>query len=255
MKKLLCVLLCVSMLLGFSGCGFVEGIKSYQNRRMIETLIEYLEDKYDEEFEMVKFVKRFNGNYGVHYFGTYQSLERPDMGTIYLLQEGNERLTQRKINGKTWYIRDDYALVMFGSQYAEGLQEILGEDVVVRCNIRPYDVQLTQEEFDAGLKAYLEVEDSYRRVPYVYVFADVSRAEDDLRTAAEAYMSQYNASEQGLWVIYSWCGLSTLEELYEENRYNLHNMMDDEVSRWADRIEVSYFERDAGVTERKIIKE
>ena len=65
---------------------------------------------------------------------------------------------------------------------------------------------MKKEELDAGLKAYLEVEDSYSRVPYVYVFADISGAED-------------------------------------------------EVARWADRIEVSYLERDAGLVERKTLKE
>ena len=63
---------------------------------------------------------------------------------------------------------------------------------------------MKKEEFVAGLEACLEG-DSYT-TPYVYVFTDISGAED-------------------------------------------------EVARWADRIDVGYFERDPGVVVRKIIKE
>ena len=251
MKRILCIVLCIIIMFGVSGCMGIGDLFGTSMEEMETELLAYLQEKYGEEFTTVKLVKEFSGNYGVYYRLVFTSEKRPEKGVLLCYKEGLRRGTPREIGGESWQIWDDYANIILQTEYAELLQKELGDDVLVKCDLHT-NIYIKQEEFDAGLKACLENENLRSRMA-VYVFADLSWADGELKAAAEAFMGQYNAYEQYLYIAYETpIFFSIWENRYYENASDFNNYLK---KSDIERIEFSYFEMDKGLVETKVLKE
>ena len=251
MKRILCIVLCIIIMFGVSGCMSIGGLFGISMEEMETELLAYLREKYGEEFVTDKLVKEFNGNDGIYYRMVFTSEKRPDKGVLYCYPGEGRVGVPRTIGGEQFFIQDDYAQIILQTEYAEMLQKELGDDVMVKCQLHVNKHMLTQEEFDAGLKACLENADMYPQMA-VFVFADMSRADGELKAAAEAFMGQYNAYRQYLYLAYeSPIFFSIWEKRYYENTNNFENYLK---KSEIERIEFSFFSLDIGLEETRILK-
>ena len=252
MKRILCIVLCIIIMFGVSGCMSIGDLFGISMEEMETELLAYLQEKYGEEFVTDKLVKEFSGNYGVYYRLVFTSEKRPEKGVLICYKEGLLSGTVREICGETWQLRDDYANIILQTEYAEMLQKELGDDVLVKCQLKTPNHMLTQEEFDAGVEACLENTDICPHL-CVFLFADMSRADGELKVAAEAFMGQYNVYRQYLYIAYeSPIFFSIWEKRYYENASNFGDYLDESS---AERVEFSVFYLDEGLKRTEVIKE
>lgn len=251
MKRILCIVLCIIIVFGVSGCMSIGDLFGVSMEKMETELLAYLQEKYGEEFVTVQMHQEFSGNYGVYYRLVFASEKRPENGVLLCYKEGLLNGTVREICGESWQLRDDYANIILQTEYAEMMQKELGDGVMVKCQFDTPNHMITQEEFDAGLEACLENADIYPHL-CVFVFADMSQADGELKAAAEAFMGKYNVYEQYLYVIYeSDIFFSIWEKDYYEHESNFDYYLDESA---AERVEFSYFTLDVGLEETKVLK-
>ena len=252
MKRILCIVLCIIIMFGVSGCMGIGDLFGTSMEEMETELLAYLQEKYGEEFTTVKLVKEFSGNYGVYYRLVFTSEKRPEKGVLLCYKEGLRRGTPREIGGESWQIWDDYANIILQTEYAEMLQKELGDDVMVKCQLYTDNHMITQEEFDSGVEACLEKAEICPKL-FVFVFADLSQADGELKAAAEAFMGQYNVYRQYLYIAYeSPIFFSIWEKRYYENTNNFENYLK---KSDIEKIEFSCFVLDKGLEETKVLKE
>ena len=252
MKRILCIILCIMIMFGVSGCMSIGDLFGISMEEMETELLAYLQEKYGEEFTTVKLVKEFSGNYGVYYRLVFTSEKRPEKGVLLCYKEGLRRGTPREIGGESWQIWDDYANIILQTEYAELLQDELGDDVMVKCQLYTDNHMITQEEFDSGVEACLEKAEICPKL-FVFVFADISQANGELKASVEAFMSRYNVYRQCVYIIYeSQISFSTWEKRYYENESGFERYLE---KSSAERIEYSLFSLDEGLKSTTVLKE
>ena len=210
MRKKIAILFLLIFILGVSGCmnnepngtvGLPQTGSDFSKldlNQVEQVILGYLNEKYDESFEMDKLVLEFGGQ-DVHYRAVFHSAQRPDLGVLYGRAEGEGASVQ--IDGVTCFLEDDYANVILQCQYADALQAELGQGVFVKCQLKTPEHMLSDMEFAAGLEACLENPELLPHL-FVYVFTDKPGPDPDLKLQAEQYLSRLNVYRQYLYVVH-----------------------------------------------------
>lgn len=258
MKRLVCIILCIIMMLGVSGCMSNEqqhagsqGGENQNSAQMEQEILNYLNGKYGEHFEMVQLTHEFDGDNGAYYRAVIRSDKRPEKGVLYCYEEGSGQGTRTELAGKTWLVEDDYANVILQNEYAAALQAQLGGDVLVKCQIEIPNHMLTDAEFAAGVQACLENAQLY---PQLYVYIIAGSADSAVNETAQEYLDRYNVYRQYLYVGYQdQPDLADWEALYYEHYTSFERYLVDESA--AARVEFSAFTLDKGLTSSSVVKE
>lgn len=262
MKRILIIFLIITIMSGAGGCMNAEKITTSstdnyntnsENDISVQKLIlDYLNDKYNETFEVVKFSSEFSGTRGDFIRVVCSTATDAEKCVVYGYSDDSEIGVSIDIDGKTYYLTDDYANVILQREYAESVKKALGEDVMVKCQMFFPDHMLTDEEFATGLKGCLENSDLRPQV-YMYVLADGKYIDSNLREKAENCMSQYDVYKQYLYVVYqSDISFSQWEDLYYDNYSSFERYLNYDSE--ADFIEFSSFSLEEGYKGHEIVK-
>ena len=223
----------------------------------MDKLVTHLNEKYDKEFEITKLVKEFDGDHGWHYRAVFHEKDSQENSVLYCYKDDLDEGTIIRINGIKHAVVDDYADIILQEQYANLIQEELGEDVLVKCQFLSLNYMISDEEFAAGLEACLNDDSRYQSVT-VYVIADKEKMTEKLRERAEKIMELYKPYHQYLYVSFQTPFDANLwEEIYYENNdvysHEFTGCIKDDST--VKRIEYTSFTRESGLKETKVIKE
>lgn len=224
-----------------------------QGEQINNQVLTYLNSKYNENFEIIQLTKEVDGNDGIYYRVVVKSKKRDDKGVVYCYFDDSAEGTKIEVGGENYVFTDDYAEIIFAEEYANQLQALLGDDVLVKCQLYVTNHMLTEDEFVSGLKNCLENPELNSRL-YVFVLADIDRVGDGLRESVEHFMSQYNADNQYLYAGYQTnMDMENWEELYYENQSSFERYLVDKSD--AELVEFSSFARDVGYKGNKVVKD
>ena len=250
-RRICYIVLALFALMTFTGCPSCGG------KVLSDKLTKHLNEKYDKEFKITKLVKEFDGDHGWHYRAVFHEKDSQENSVLYCYKDDLDEGTIIRINGIKHAVVDDYADIILQEQYAALIQEELGEDVLVKCRLLTLNYMMTEEEFEKGLSAGLDVKGKDNSVS-VYVLANTKQIEEGLREQTEEIMKKYPINSQYLYV----CFLDSLDvEEWDKIYYENDDAYSDEFTRYLKendsvrRIEFTSFSSEVGLKETKVIKE
>lgn len=262
MKKAICIILLLLIMMGVSGCMHNESgnpgmplqngteFSKISLERMEKAVMTYLNRKYGETFEMDKLLLEFSGQ-DIYYRAVFHSTQRPEKGVLYCRETGEG--TSVQIDGIACVMADDYANVILQERYAAELQAALGEGVLVKCRFKTPNSMISYEDFTAGLQTALE-NPQYDTHIYMVVLADSSARNSDLREKAEAFMGQMNVYRQYLYVGYQTdIDLDTWESAYLRNFDEFESYVTDNSD--VEYVEYTAFHAGKGIVKQMVVKE
>ena len=262
MKKMICILLSLILMLGVCGCmnnepnGTVDlpqpdgsDFAKLDLDMVEESVLSHLGKKYGEIFEMDQLTLEFGGQ-DIYYRAVFHSTRRPDQGVLYCRSQGEG--SSVKIDGVDCFLTDDYANVILQTGYAEALQAELGQGVMVKCQLRTPDRMLTDDEFAAGVQACLQNAELMPHL-FVYVFTDKAGPDAELKARAEEYVGRVNGFRQYLYIVHqTGAAPESWESRYYDNisdfeGYLLHRSE-------AEVVDYTAFELDKGIVKQTVIE-
>lgn len=236
-------------MLGANGC---MSSKSDLNTIKKEISL-YLKEKYNCNFEVTQITEEFSGNRGIFYRLVCKSDKYTDLCVVYCHTDEGYNGTSLTIGNEDYLVTDDFANIVFQSEYASLLQDITGDDVLIKCKLRTPNYNLSNEDFASGLKNCLENPD----IPvymYTFIFADNEKAGTNLKTSAENFLAQYNMYKQYLYVCYQDdIDFENWNTLYYDNysEFIAYLLYKSDI----DRVEYSSFNQNAGLVRSTVEKE
>ena len=246
-RRICYIVLALLAIMTFTGCPSCGG------KVLSDKLIKHLNEKYDKEFEITKLVKEFDGDHGWHYRAVFHEKDSQENSVLYCYKDDLNEGTIIRINGIKHAVVDDYADIVLQEQYAALIQEELGEDVLVKCQFLSLNYMISDEVFAAGLEACLNEEDKNQSA-CVFVFADMNKVNSGLRERTEYIMDKYEANHQYLYFSYHESfDKKEWETIYEREYDSFDFYLVDESN--AKRVETSYFSRNYGNKECRVVKE
>ena len=263
MKKLVCLLSLIMLVIGVCGCmnneykSPIGGISSnYQSNvakldaaDVQQAALSYLAQKYGRQFNVELLKLEYDGQ--DTYYRMVFSGDQPEKGVLYCSDSGKG--TTLQIDDVSCVVRDNYANVILQTQYAQQLQQALGSNVLVKCQLKTPDGTISDADFAAGLKASAE-NPAYGTVLYVVVLSDISAKNSDLREKVETIMGQMNVYRQYLYVAYETnMNLQTWEIKYSQNANDFARYVAEQSD--AEYIEYTAFHANEGITKQTVVKE
>lgn len=249
MKKIIILFLSLIIMLGANGCmSSKNDLNSIKN-----SISSYLNEKYNCKFEIVKITEEFSGNRGFFYRLVCKSDKYSDLCIVYCHTDEGNNGTPLIIGSKEYLVTDNYANIVFQSEYTSLLQDILGDDVLIKCQLKTPNYILSDSEFASGLKNCLENPE----VPacmYTFIFADNEKVETNLKSSTEFFLEQYNMYKQYLYVCYqNDINFETWNTLYYDNysEFIAYLLYKSDI----DRVEYSSFDQNKGLVRSTIEKE
>lgn len=263
MKRILIICMIITIMSGAGGCMNTDKITNsstdnYNNTNserdilIQESVLGYLNEKYNETFEIIKFGVEFSGEHGDFIRAVCSTATDEEKCVVYGYSDIPETDASVDMDGKTYYLTDDYANIILQREYAESIKESLGEDVMIKCQLFFPDHMITDEELTSGLKACLE-NPALNAQAFIYVFVNDKYTDAELRENAEKYINQYKAYKQYLYMVYqSDFSYREWEDLYYSNYSSFERYLNYDCE--ADFIEFSSFSLEEGYKGHEIVK-
>ena len=260
MKRILIICLIITIMAGAGGCMNTDKIATgstdnYTNSErdilIQESVVSYLNEKYNESFEIIKFAVEFSGEHGDFIRAVCSTATDDEKCVVYGYSDICETDASVDMNGKTYYLTDDYANVILQRGYAETIKKALNEDVMIKCQLFIPDHMLTDEEFASGLECLGNPD--LRAQAYIYVFVDGKYTNGKLRENIEKILIQHKAFKQYLYVIYqSGTSYQEWENIYYDNYSSFERYLNYDCE--ADFIEFSSFSLEEGYKGHEIVR-
>lgn len=181
------------VLIALGVCGCTSNDKNYNS-----TILKYLSNKYDTEFQITKSGMEFNGNDGNYFHAICTSSDYSDEFSVYCYPERESVREKVIINNIEHAIYDNYAEVVFSKQLEEQITNQIDKGLFLRCQVSFPNYYLTDEEYNAGLKACFEDSSILSNVA-IYVISPNTSDIEDCQTKIEEICLQNNARWQYLY--------------------------------------------------------
>lgn len=218
-----------------------------------EPIQNYLKEKYGCNFEVKQVTKEFNGQDGSYLRAICQS--DTNEGTFEVFCYLDEKRTGDKITigEENYVIFDDYVDVIFMNQLKSMIEEQIGTEAFLQCQVTFSDHFVTKEEYNAGMQACFDNLELYSHVT-VYVTVKDETNLEALREKVESICLEYNAYRQYLYfAVAPKADAAELQKHFDSNEDTFDQHMNE--CDLIDKVYFSLIKRDEGVTKRSVEKE
>jgi len=246
LKRMFILQTLILMMIGVSGCMSDE----FDYKEPIQN---YLEEKYGGNFEIKQINKEFNGSDGSYIRAICQSDTMEGAFEVYCYLDEKKSGDEITIGENQYVIVDDYVDIIFENQLKSHIQERIGTDVFLQCQVTFSDHFITEKEYHEGLQGCLDNTDLYSHVT-VYVAVQEEEKLEKLREEVESVCLGFNAYRQYLYfAVASSADVADIKQHFENNKdtYDQHMNECDLI----DKVYFSLIRRDEGITKKSIEKE
>lgn len=246
LKRSFLFLITILIMIGVSGCMSVE-------RDINEPIQNYLKEKYDCNFEIEQITKEFNGLEGSYLRAICHSDVDEGAFEVFCYLNSDEKGDKITIDENEYVISDDYADVIFMNQLKAKIEEQIGTDAFLQCQVTFSNHFITKDEYKTGLQACLNNTDLYSHIT-VYVAVEDESVLDALRKEVETVCLSFNAYRQYLYfAVAPGEDVSDIQKHFEDNM----NIFDQHINECEliDKVYFSLIKRDEGITKRSVEKE
>lgn len=246
LKRSFLLLITILIMIGVCGCMSVE--QDYK-----EPIQNYLKEKYGCNFEIKQVTKEFNGLDGSYLRAICQSDTNDGIFEVFCYLDSKKDGDKIAIGENEYVILDDYADVIFMNQLKVKIEEQIGADAFLQCQVTFSDHFVTEEEYKAGMRACLDNAELYSHVT-VYVVVKDETTLEALREKVETVCLSFNAYRQYLYfAVASSADVTEIQKHFENNEDTFDQHMNE-----CDLINKVYFsliKRDEGIIKRSVEKE
>jgi len=215
-------------------------------------VLEYLNRKYDAEFKIVKSGMEFNGNDGDYFHAICTSEEYNDEFSVYCYPESEKSGDKITIEEIEYVVLDEYAEVVFQNKILSDIEQLVGKDVFIRCQVEFSDHFISKQEFDTSFETCIGNAELYSHVT-VYLVGKTDMDFSKFREQVENYCLNLNPYRGYLYFANATEDLAVVEKHYVNNaeKFDTHINECDEINH----VEFSLIKRGEGITKRSIEKE
>ena len=218
--------------------------QSNDSSQLKEKVLQHLNDKYGDDFEVTQMTREFSGDRGEFYRAVCKTDKREENCVVYCYPK------EKNDDAVSYEMIDDYANIVLQEQYAEEISALVGPNAMVKCQIFFPNHMLTDAEYALGLEV-LKKEELYPRT-FVFVFTESMNA--NVREQVENYMKEKAVYMQYLYVTYQDAiDFEYWENFYYENYNSFERYLKE--SEKAEVIEFTAFTLEEGIQTRKTVKE
>lgn len=218
-----------------------------------EPIQNYLKEKYGCGFEVKQVTEEFSGLDGSYLRAVCQSETNEGTFEVFCYLDEKKSGDKITIGEKEYVILDDYVDVIFLNELKNQIEDQIGTEAFLKCQVTFSDHFITTDEYESGIQACLENPELYSHVT-VYVVVKDETVLDVLREKVESVCLGYNAYRQYLYfAVAPDAKAEKIEEHFGKNEDTFDQHMNE--CELVDKVYFSLIRRDEGITKRSVEKE
>lgn len=215
-----------------------------------KAILSYLREKYDCDFEVKQITKEFNGFDGNYLRAVCNSITNHETFEVYCYMDDEKNGDAITINQKKYVILDNYVNVLFGNQLESILQDKIGAEIFLKCEVTFSDHFVTKEEYKAGMQDCMNNKELYSHVT-VYAIAENETILKSIRQKVEEACLNLNAYRQYLYfAVASDKNVSDIQEHYDKNEGTFDQHINE--CGLIKKVFFTLLKRDEGITNKTV---
>ena len=217
-----------------------------------QAILSYLQDKYQETFEIKAMYQEFTGNAGVLIRATCVNKKYADEFSVRCYFDSSAAEKTLLIKEHQYSIEDSYMQILFQNQLMQVLPQLSDKHSVIMCRVEFYNRQPTADEYADGLEACLRNE-KLRAYVKIYILSDGNGQAPEMYAKAEKLLQQY-APDTGYvyYVVLKSFLAEQVKQWYLEHLHNWGYFIMEQLQ--SEQRCFSVFKIETGLQSRNIVK-
>jgi len=232
-------------------CGCMK--KNIDGNVYKNAIISYLEEKYHEEFTVMKLYQEFEGNSGMAVRALCAKEENKDYFTVYCYLDSTVSDEIIIIDGNEHSIVDSYTEVLFQNAILDEVDVLECGGCFVRCKVSFNAGQPSKSDIASGINFCLQKQ---KLDPYVklYVIVQCDTSTEKIESKLKEILNKYEPCTGYIYLVYmEEYDENEIKKVYEEKQNDFGNYLAN--TDYADIVEFILYKCDTGMQDKQYIKE